>query len=72
MLKEAEQSIYSGDLRGSIAIVLGGERKGVRPLVGKNCDFLCAIPQQGPVESLNVSAAGAVAMYEAWRQRNVE
>ena len=67
--KDAAQSIYAGDLTGSIAIVLGGEQKGIRPLVRKNCDFLFSIPQQGPVDSLNASAAGAVAMYEAWRQR---
>jgi len=67
--KNAEQSIYNGDLSGSIAIVLGGEQKGIRPLVRKNCDFLLTIPQQGPVDSLNASAAGAVAMYEALRQR---
>jgi 23S rRNA (guanosine2251-2'-O)-methyltransferase len=67
--KDAEQSIYNGDLSGSIAIVLGGEQKGIRPLVRKNCDFLLNIPQQGPIDSLNASAAGAVAMYEALRQR---
>jgi 23S rRNA (guanosine2251-2'-O)-methyltransferase len=67
--KDAQQSIYSGDLTGSIAIVLGGEQKGIRPLVRKNCDFLFSIPQQGPVDSLNASAAGAVALYEALRQR---
>ena len=70
MLKDAEQSIYTGDLTGSIAMVLGGEQKGIRPLVRKNCDFLFSIPQQGPVDSLNASAAGAVTMYEAWRQRS--
>ncbi|CAB1055704.1 23S rRNA (guanosine(2251)-2'-O)-methyltransferase (EC [Olavius sp. associated proteobacterium Delta 1] len=69
LLKDAQQSIYAGDLAGSIALVLGGEQKGLRPLVRKNCDFLFSIPQQGPVDSLNASAAGAVAMYEAWRQR---
>lgn len=68
--KEARQSIFTGDLGGSIAIVLGGEQKGIRPLVSRHCDFLFAIPQQGPVQSLNVSAAGAVALYEVWRQRN--
>ena len=67
--KDAQQSLYEGDLTGSIAMVLGGEQKGIRPLVGKNCDFLLSIPQQGPVDSLNAAAAGAVAMYEAWRQR---
>ena len=69
LLKDAAQSIYDGDLSGSIAMVLGGEQKGIRPLVRKNCDFLLTIPQQGPVDSLNASAAGAVGMYEAWRQR---
>ena len=68
--KDARQSIYTGDLRGSLAMVLGGEERGIRPLVSKNCDFLFSIPQQGPLESLNASAAGAVAMYEAWRQRH--
>ena len=67
--KDAQQSLYEGDLTGSIAMVLGGEQKGIRPLVGKNCDFVLSIPQQGPVDSLNAAAAGAVAMYEAWRQR---
>jgi 23S rRNA (guanosine2251-2'-O)-methyltransferase len=67
--KDAPRAIYAGDLTGSIAMVIGGEQKGIRPLVRKNCDFLFSIPQQGPLESLNASAAGAVAMYEAWRQR---
>jgi len=69
LLKDAPQQLYAGDLTGSIALVLGGEQKGIRPLVRKNCDFLLSIPQQGPVDSLNAAAAGAVAMYEAWRQR---
>ena len=69
LLKDAAQSIYDEDLTGSIAMVLGGEQKGIRPLVRKNCDSLLTIPQQGPVDSLNASAAGAVGMYEAWRQR---
>jgi len=69
LLKDAEQSLYAGDLSGSIGMVLGGEQKGIRTLVRKNCDFLLSIPQQGPIDSLNASAAGAVGMYEAWRQR---
>ena len=68
--QEAPQSIFGGDLTGSIALVLGGEQKGIRPLVRKNCDFLFSIPQLGPLDSLNAAAAGAVAMYEAWRQRH--
>jgi len=67
--KEAPQSIYDGDLTGPVVILLGGEQKGLRPLVKKNCDFLLSIPQQGPVDSLNASAAAAIAMYEAVRQR---
>jgi len=67
--KDAPQSIYAADMRGSIALVLGGEQKGIRRLVKKNCDFLVSIPQQGTLNSLNASVAAAVAMYEAFRQR---
>jgi 23S rRNA (guanosine2251-2'-O)-methyltransferase len=70
--KDAVQSIYSADLSGSIALVLGGEQKGIRRLVKKKCDFLVSIPQQGVLNSLNASVAAAVAMYEAFRQRNNE
>ncbi len=65
----ASQSIYSADLSGPLALVVGSEEKGIRPLVRKNCDFRVSIPQQGRVDSLNVSVAGAVALYEIWRQR---
>jgi 23S rRNA (guanosine2251-2'-O)-methyltransferase len=65
----ADKSAFKSNLKGPVAIVIGGEGKGIRPLVKKNCDFLISIPQQGPVESLNASAAGAVAMYEVFRQR---
>ena len=68
--QNAARSIYDADLSGSIAIVLGGEQKGIRRLVAKNCDFMVSIPQLGTLNSLNVSAAAAVAMYEAFRQRN--
>ena len=67
--KTAELSLYDGDMTGSIAIVLGGEQKGLRPLVKKNCDFLVSIPQLGAVDSLNASVAAAVTMYEVLRQR---
>ncbi len=67
--KGAEKTVYSSDLTGSIAIVIGGEEKGIRPLVKKNCDFLVSIPQMGQVNSLNASVAAAIAMYEAFRQR---
>jgi len=70
--KDAGRSIYDGDMSGSIAIVLGGEQKGLRPLVKKKCDFLVSIPQLGAVDSLNASVAAAVTMYEALRQRRKE
>jgi 23S rRNA (guanosine2251-2'-O)-methyltransferase len=66
---DADQSLFGIDLKGPLALVIGGEEKGIRPLVKKHCDFLVAIPHHGPVNSLNASVAGAVAMYEAYRQR---
>lgn len=66
----ASQSIFSSDLSGSLALVIGGEEKGIRPLIKTNCDFLVSIPQQGSINSLNASVAGAIAMYEVFRQRN--
>lgn len=62
-------TIYETDLDGPHAIVVGGENTGIRRLVAQNCDNLCRIPQFGPVNSLNASVAGAVAIYEALRQR---
>lgn len=53
----------------SIALVIGGEGAGLRPLVKTQCDQLLSIPQQGPLDSLNASAAAAVALYEVYRQR---
>lgn len=67
-----ERSIFQSDFRGPMALVVGGEEKGIRPLVKKHCDFLVAIPQTGPIDSLNASVAGAVAIYEAFRQRNID
>jgi len=66
---DAAQPVFEADLTTSIAIVIGGEGKGIRPLVKKSCDFLIAIPQTGTIDSLNASAAGAVVMYEVFRQR---
>jgi 23S rRNA (guanosine2251-2'-O)-methyltransferase len=67
--KSADQTLYDMDLTGPIAIVIGGEEKGIRPLVKKQCDFLVSIPQTTGFNSLNASVAGAVVMYEAVRQR---
>jgi len=65
------ESIFTSDMKGFDAIIIGGEGKGVRPLVKKHCDMLLSIPQTGPLDSLNASAAGAVVMYEAFRQRRL-
>jgi 23S rRNA (guanosine2251-2'-O)-methyltransferase len=66
---EAEKSIYDLDLTGPIAIVMGAEGEGMRRLTRENCDELVRIPMQGAVESLNVSVASGVCLYEALRQR---
>ena len=69
--RAADVSIYSADLAGPVAVVIGGEEKGIRPLVKKHCDFLVSIPQRGPINSLNASAAAAVVLYEIFRQRTL-
>jgi 23S rRNA (guanosine2251-2'-O)-methyltransferase len=61
--------MWSSDLSGGIALVFGAEGKGLRPLVRRTCDTLVSIPLCGRVESLNVSVAAAVLLYEAQRQR---
>ncbi len=67
-----DKNLYDSDLKGNLAIVVGGEDKGIRPLVQKQCDFLISIPQAGQFNSLNASVAGGVVMYEALRQRSVK
>ena len=69
MEKNAENSVFTSDLTGPAALIIGSEKSGIRPLVKKNCDFLISIPQLGPIESLNASVAGAVVMFEVLRQR---
>ena len=66
---EAEASLYQADLSGPIAWVLGSEDKGLRRLVREHCDQLVSIPMLGAVESLNVSVATGVVLYETVRQR---
>ena len=69
---EGSLSMWDVDLAGGVALVLGAEGKGVRPLVRRTCDGVVAIPLAGKVGSLNVSVAAALLLYEARRQRIAE
>jgi len=66
---DAEQTLYDVDLTGPVAFVLGSEGDGMRQLTRKTCDQLVRIPMAGAVESLNVSVAAGVCLFEALRQR---
>ena len=66
---DAPRTIYQADLKVPTALVLGAEGAGMRQLTRKNCDELVSIPMRGAVESLNVSVASGVCLYEALRQR---
>jgi 23S rRNA (guanosine2251-2'-O)-methyltransferase len=57
------------DLNGSLAVVVGNEATGMRPLVRESCDFLVRIPMRGVIESLNAAVAGSIALYLAWEAR---
>ena len=65
----ASTDLYSADLKGPAAIVIGSEGDGMSRLVAENCDFLVSIPMKGHISSLNASAAAAILLYEAVRQR---
>jgi 23S rRNA (guanosine2251-2'-O)-methyltransferase len=67
---DAPRTLYQADLKGPVALVLGAEGAGMRQLTRKTCDELVAIPMRGAVESLNVSVASGVCLYEALRQRS--
>lgn len=69
---EAEKDIYAADLSGPLALVMGAEGRGLRRLTREHCDFLMRIPMAGAVESLNVSVATGVSLYEAVRQRSTK
>ena len=64
-----KSSLYDLNLTGSMAIVVGSEGKGIRPLIKKTCDQLVSIPMSGNIESLNVSVATAISLFEIKRQR---
>jgi 23S rRNA (guanosine2251-2'-O)-methyltransferase len=66
---DASKSLYEVDLSGPVALVLGAEGSGMRQLTARNCDELVRLPMRGAVESLNVSVASGICLYEALRQR---
>jgi 23S rRNA (guanosine2251-2'-O)-methyltransferase len=67
---QGEQLAWAADLTGSRALVMGGEGDGLRELTRKSCDYLVRLPQAGSVESLNVSVACGMLLYESLRQRS--
>ena len=69
---EGTTSLYGADLKGPAAIVIGSEGDGMSRLARENCDFLVSIPMKGRISSLNASAAAAVLLYEAVRQRGAQ
>ncbi|MDY3281961.1 23S rRNA (guanosine(2251)-2'-O)-methyltransferase RlmB [Dysosmobacter sp.] len=66
---DGNTTLYGADLKGPAAIVIGSEGDGMSRLVAENCDFLVSIPMKGRISSLNASAAAAILLYEAVRQR---
>jgi 23S rRNA (guanosine2251-2'-O)-methyltransferase len=68
---EAKDLIYDLDLNINLAIVIGAEGKGIRPLVKKKCDRLFSIPMKGPISSFNASVSGGMILYEVMRQRSL-
>jgi 23S rRNA (guanosine2251-2'-O)-methyltransferase len=70
--EDAERSLFEADFSGPVALVLGAEGPGMRQLTRKGCDELVRIPMQGAVESLNVSVAAGVCLFEALRQRSLK
>ena len=69
--EDAEKGLYEADFRGGSALVMGSEGEGMRRLTRDTCDLLVSVPMFGSVESLNVSVASGICLYEARRQRIV-
>jgi 23S rRNA (guanosine2251-2'-O)-methyltransferase len=70
LVGEGEQDFYRVDLKGPIALVIGSEGEGLRRLTREQCDYLVRIPMRGAVESLNVSVATGITLFEVLRQRS--
>jgi 23S rRNA (guanosine2251-2'-O)-methyltransferase len=68
----AEQSIYDMNMNVPTAIIMGGEGKGMRESILKECDYVASLPILGKIESLNVSVATGVVLYEVIRQRGAK
>lgn len=68
---ETNKNVYQADFKGSVGLVMGAEGTGLRKLTRETCDQLVAIPMKGDIESLNVSVATGVALYEVVRQRSL-
>jgi 23S rRNA (guanosine2251-2'-O)-methyltransferase len=66
---EAQTDLFRQDLSIPVAVVIGGEGRGIRPLIKRECDLLVSIPMKGKVTSLNASVAGSIILYEVVRQR---
>ena len=69
---DGNTTLYTADLKGPAAIVIGSEGDGMSRLTAENCDFLVSIPLKGKISSLNASAAAAILLYEAVRQRLIK
>jgi 23S rRNA (guanosine2251-2'-O)-methyltransferase len=65
----APTEYHTADLNRPLALVVGGEGKGLRPLVRQHCDMVVSLPMPGAIESLNAAVAGSIVLYEALRQR---
>ena len=68
---DAETSLYQVDLKGAVGIVMGSEGEGMRRLTREACDHIARIPMRGSIDSLNVSVATGIALFEVLRQRSL-